>query len=92
MFAQFSVFSVITALGAIMGRKAFISLLIRNVTLPPLPTYLLGSNLHVLAQTSTSFQTTCTVVQGDNCVALAAKFNVTDAALLAANPVRPNFV
>ncbi|GAW07188.1 hypothetical protein F5879DRAFT_948295 [Lentinula edodes] len=42
----------------------------------------IGAN--VLAQTSC--QTTYTVVSGDNCVALAAKFNVTDAALLAANP------
>ncbi|KAJ3891603.1 hypothetical protein GG344DRAFT_47018, partial [Lentinula edodes] len=40
---------------------------------------------NVLAQTS-QCQTTYTVVSGDNCVALAAKFNVTDAALLAANP------
>ncbi|KAF5383492.1 hypothetical protein D9757_006090 [Collybiopsis confluens] len=37
----------------------------------------------VLAQTC---QATYTVVSGDNCVAIAAKFNVTDAALLAANP------
>ncbi|KAF9065951.1 hypothetical protein BDP27DRAFT_1269098 [Rhodocollybia butyracea] len=47
---------------------------------------IMGNNVHVLAQTSSSCQTTYTVVQGDNCVALAAKFNVTDAALLAANP------
>ncbi|KAF9068410.1 hypothetical protein BDP27DRAFT_823732 [Rhodocollybia butyracea] len=45
---------------------------------------IMGSN--VLAQTSSSCQTIHTVVQGDNCQALAATFNITDAALLAANP------
>ncbi|KAJ3768564.1 hypothetical protein FB446DRAFT_694837 [Lentinula raphanica] len=39
---------------------------------------------HVLAQTSC--QATYTVVQNDNCVAIAAEFNVTYAALVAANP------
>ncbi|KAJ3709560.1 hypothetical protein DFJ43DRAFT_1035119 [Lentinula guzmanii] len=43
---------------------------------------IMGAN--VLAQTSC--QATYTVVFGDNCVAIAAKFNVSDAALLAANP------
>ncbi|KAJ3787255.1 hypothetical protein GGU11DRAFT_501508 [Lentinula aff. detonsa] len=43
---------------------------------------IMGAN--VLAQTSC--QATYTVVSGDNCVAIAAKFNVSDAALLAANP------
>lgn len=43
---------------------------------------------HVLVQSRNSCQATYTVVSGDNCVAIAAKFNVTDASLLAANPVR----
>ncbi|KAF5386399.1 hypothetical protein D9757_006667 [Collybiopsis confluens] len=42
---------------------------------------ILGAN--VLAQTSC--QATYTVVSGDNCVAIAAKFNVTFDALVAAN-------
>ncbi|KAE9392235.1 hypothetical protein BT96DRAFT_979519 [Gymnopus androsaceus JB14] len=41
--------------------------------------------VRVLAQSSC--QATYTVVSGDNCVAIAAKFNVSDASLLAANPV-----
>ncbi|KIK69094.1 hypothetical protein GYMLUDRAFT_35142 [Collybiopsis luxurians FD-317 M1] len=40
---------------------------------------------NVLAQNSTC-RATYTVVSGDNCVAIAAKFNVSDPALLAANP------
>ncbi|GAW05837.1 carbohydrate-binding module family 50 protein [Lentinula edodes] len=43
---------------------------------------------HVLVQSRTSCEATYTVVSGDNCVEIAAKFNVTDASLLAANPVR----
>ncbi|KAJ4000371.1 hypothetical protein F5050DRAFT_571825 [Lentinula boryana] len=57
MFARISLFALVTALGAIMG-KPFL----------------------------TSCQATYIVVSGDNCVAIAAKFNVSDAALLAANP------
>jgi len=40
-----------------------------------------------LVTAQTSCQATDTVVSGDNCVAIAARFNVSDAALLAANPV-----
>ncbi|KIK57055.1 carbohydrate-binding module family 50 protein [Collybiopsis luxurians FD-317 M1] len=43
---------------------------------------ILGAN--VLAQTSC--EATYTVVSGDNCVAIASKFNVTYDALVAANP------
>ncbi|KAH7870377.1 uncharacterized protein C8R40DRAFT_1175615 [Lentinula edodes] len=42
---------------------------------------------HVPVQSRTSCQATYTVVSGNNCVEIAAKFNVTDASLLAANPV-----
>ncbi|KAJ3743751.1 hypothetical protein DFH05DRAFT_1247196 [Lentinula detonsa] len=44
---------------------------------------IMGANVYA----QTSCQATYTVVFGDNCVAIAAKFNVSDAALLAANPV-----
>ncbi|KAE9390180.1 hypothetical protein BT96DRAFT_926059, partial [Gymnopus androsaceus JB14] len=46
-------------------------------------TLVLGT--HVLAL---NCQANYTVVSGDNCVAIAAKFNVSDATLLADNSVR----
>ncbi|KAJ3844453.1 hypothetical protein F5878DRAFT_117463 [Lentinula raphanica] len=46
----------------------------------------LGAIMGAKVWAATSCQATYTVVSGDNCVEIAAKFNVSDAALLAANP------
>lgn len=79
MFARFSLFAIVAALGSI--GKAF--------HIPESPHVLIlvqiTGTMNVLAQTTC--QGVYIVQAGDNCFNIAAEFGVTTAALIAANPV-----